>query len=192
MKISGCIMARNRERTLGAAIDSIKSVIDELIYVDTGSTDRSIEIVKEHYPDAIIYEHPWQDSFSEARNFSFAQCSGDWILQIDSDEVLEPASAKIYRDILEKTESNGVVVTMLNDTVSGGMAWSPVARAFKRGKVHFTFRKHNQPNVEGNLMKFAPYIKYSHCGYNLSPEETAAKDFRDIRRGIPLDRQIEI
>lgn len=85
MKISVCIIAKNEEDILALALESVKDA-DEIIFVDTGSTDKTIEIAKQ-YTDK-IYNFPWIDDFSAARNFAIEQATGDWIYSIDCDHKL--------------------------------------------------------------------------------------------------------
>jgi len=87
MKISASLIVKNEEEMLPKCLKSIKQV-DEIWIVDTGSTDKTIEIAKE--AGAKVYtEYKWADHFSEARNVSKAQCTGDWLLIIDADEILQ-------------------------------------------------------------------------------------------------------
>jgi len=87
MKISASLIIKNEEEMLGKCLKSIKGV-DEIVIVDTGSTDKSIEIAEK--AGAKVYtDYKWNDNFSEARNESKKHCTGDWLLIIDGDEVLE-------------------------------------------------------------------------------------------------------
>lgn len=84
--ISACIIVKNEESILEECLKSIKN-IGEIVVVDTGSTDKTIEIVKKH--GAKLGHFKWCDDFSKARNYALSLCTGDWILTIDSDEKLE-------------------------------------------------------------------------------------------------------
>jgi glycosyltransferase involved in cell wall biosynthesis len=79
---------KNEAAVLEACLESIKHVVDEIIVVDTGSTDESIEIARRH--GAVVHEHPWSGDFSEARNVGLDLTSCEWILYIDADERLDP------------------------------------------------------------------------------------------------------
>lgn len=91
MILSVCMMIKNEEKHLDAclsALNDLKSKIDmEIIVVDTGSTDKSVEIAKK-YTDK-VYFHEWNNNFSEMRNITFSYAKGKWILILDGDEVLE-------------------------------------------------------------------------------------------------------
>ena len=86
VKISACMMVKNEEEMLPRCLNSIKHLIDELIVVDTGSTDKTIEIAESF--GAKIYHHPWENNFSKHRNQSLGYATGDWILLVDADEEL--------------------------------------------------------------------------------------------------------
>jgi len=85
-KLTASIICKNEEEMLPIMLDSIKG-IDEIIVLDTGSTDKSIEIAKSY--GAKVFKDPWRDDFSYSRNACKKHCTGDWLLIIDCDEVLE-------------------------------------------------------------------------------------------------------
>ncbi|MCP6652311.1 glycosyltransferase, partial [Klebsiella pneumoniae] len=78
-------------------LDSVKAVVDEIVIVDTGSVDKTIEIAKS-YTDK-VYSYSWQGDFSAARNFAINQCSCEWILSLDADEWLEVAGHEFLREL---------------------------------------------------------------------------------------------
>ena len=85
--ISVCMIIKNEERSLDQCLNSIKDIADEIIIVDTGSTDKSIEIAESF--NARIYHFDWIDDFSAARNESIKYANYNWIFLIDADEVLD-------------------------------------------------------------------------------------------------------
>lgn len=84
--ISLCMIVKNEETTIKQCLDSIKDVMDEIVIVDTGSTDRTKQIAAE-YTDRIM-DFEWADDFSQARNFVFSQATKDYIMWLDADDVL--------------------------------------------------------------------------------------------------------
>ena len=96
--LSLCMIVKNEERFLARCLDSVKDVVDEMIIVDTGSTDRTVEIAKSY--GAKVYFHEWKNDFAEARNASLEKATGDWILVMDADEVLVPASVEEIQRLL--------------------------------------------------------------------------------------------
>ncbi len=88
-KLSVCLITKNEEANLARCLESLRGLWDELIVVDTGSTDRTVEIA--HSFGARLFHFTWQDDFSLARNFCISQATGDWILSIDADESIAGA-----------------------------------------------------------------------------------------------------
>ena len=84
--ISLCMITKNEENYIEDCINSVKSIVDEIIVVDTGSNDKTKAIAQRL--GAKLIDHKWKDDFSEARNESLKQATGDWILVLDADEVI--------------------------------------------------------------------------------------------------------
>ena len=105
MRITACYIVKNEEKTLKKSLDSIKSAVDEIIVVDTGSQDKTVKIAKKY--KAKVYEIPWKDDFSAARNFALEKASGDWIVFLDADEYFSSASAKNLRKLIKQKHNEG-------------------------------------------------------------------------------------
>ena len=82
--ISVCLIVKDEERFLENCLKSIKDIAHEIIIIDTGSRDNTVNIARKYTEK--IYFHPWKDSYSEARNHYFEYATGDWIFQIDANE----------------------------------------------------------------------------------------------------------
>ncbi len=91
-KYSLCMIVKNEEKVLARCLDSFATLFDEVVIVDTGSTDKTKEIAG-RYTDK-IYDFPWEDDFAAARNFAFSKCTGDYIYSCDADEVLDAENRK--------------------------------------------------------------------------------------------------
>ena len=85
--ISVCMIVKNEEEVLARCLDSLSGLWEELIIVDTGSTDRTKEIAKKYTEK--IYDFSWTGNFSDARNYSFSKAECDYIYSADADEVLD-------------------------------------------------------------------------------------------------------
>ncbi len=94
------MIVRNEERFLEGCLESLKGVADEIVVVDTGSTDRTKEIAAGF--GARLFEFPWIDDFSAARNESVGHCLGEWILYIDADERLKLVDKEAVRADLSR------------------------------------------------------------------------------------------
>ena len=85
-KLSVCLIVRNEEKFLGQCLKSVRDLASQIVVVDTGSTDRTVEIAKEY--GAEVHSFAWCDDFSAARNAALEHATGDWILMLDADEEL--------------------------------------------------------------------------------------------------------
>lgn len=85
--ISACLIVKNEEKILARCLESIKDIVDEIVIVDTGSTDKTKEITR-NYTDK-IFDFQWIDDFAAARNFSFSKATMDYIYVVDADEVID-------------------------------------------------------------------------------------------------------
>jgi len=94
VKLSLHMIVRNAEHKLGRTLDSVKSFVDEMVIVDTGSTDGT-KALAERY-GATVYDYEWADDFSAARNFSLSKTTGDWITWFDAGDVLSPESIAAF------------------------------------------------------------------------------------------------
>lgn len=99
IEVSVCMIVKNESAVLKRCLDSLNGLYDELIIVDTGSTDDTKEIAS-LYTDK-IYELEWIDDFSYARNFAFSKCTKDYIYSVDADEVLDEVNRNRFLDIKE-------------------------------------------------------------------------------------------
>lgn len=95
MKISVAMIVKNEEACLEKCLQSVQGV-DELVVLDTGSTDDTVDIAR-RYTDKVYQDYTWRDHFSEARNHALSKCTGDWVLSIDADEELAPGGVEKIR-----------------------------------------------------------------------------------------------
>ncbi|MGN0824252.1 MAG: glycosyltransferase [Candidatus Coproplasma sp.] len=93
------MIVRDEELTLQRALESILPVADEIVVVDTGSTDKSVEIAKRFTQK--VYSFEWCDDFSAARNYSFEKASCDYIMWLDADDVVTEENAKIISSLVK-------------------------------------------------------------------------------------------
>lgn len=107
-RISVEIICKNEERVIDRCLEAISEQIsdeDEIIIVDTGSTDKTVDIIKEKYSRVKLIYFEWKQNFAEARNFGVENASKDWIFFIDADEILKPDSLENLRQMIVKIES---------------------------------------------------------------------------------------
>lgn len=109
--ISLCMIVKNEEAVLKRCLDSIADLMDEIIIVDTGSTDKTKEIAAQ-YTDK-IYDFEWIQDFSAARNYSFSKATMDYIYVADADEVIDEENRQKFRILKEAMLSEIEMVQML-------------------------------------------------------------------------------
>lgn len=110
MTISVCMIVKNEEQQLAACLDSLVPIADEIIVVDTGSTDSTKEIAA-RYTDR-IYDFPWIDDFAAARNFAFSKAAMDYIYTADADEVIDEDNIRLFRRVKELLPPEVEIVQM--------------------------------------------------------------------------------
>ena len=109
VSISLCMIVKNEEDVLARCLDSAAELVDEIVIVDTGSTDRTREIAA-RYTDK-IFDFLWRDDFAAARNESFSHAAMDYCLWLDADDVLLEEDQEKFRALKEELDP-GVSVVM--------------------------------------------------------------------------------
>jgi len=176
MRLSACLIARDEEETLPRCLASLTGVVDEICVLDTGSRDRTPEIARQH--GAKTGFRAWDQDFSAARNASLDLASGDWILQIDADEEIDPTSLEGLRLELENGPPCRLVeVQLLDGTSSPGTV--QLARLFRRdARIRYARPVHESvvdSLSQANLPPPSPCsLRLIHHGYK--PEFLARRD----------------
>lgn len=114
MIISACVIVKNEAGNLPQWLECMHQVADEMIVVDTGSTDNTVELAET--AGARVFHYEWQNDFAAAKNFALDQAKGDWIFFLDADEYFSEATLKVLRKELEeyhKKPGIGVVLCRL-------------------------------------------------------------------------------
>lgn len=150
--ISGAMIVRNAVATVRAALESLRMMCDEVVVLDTGSTDGTIDVLQETQrawdedgegPKLRIYEWAWRDDFSAARNEAASHCESDWIVVLDADEILVPGNLRA--SILASPDDVDAAVAMLvaeGDHGAVDRAWQ--RRAYRKSRARWVYPVHNQ------------------------------------------------
>ncbi len=181
--ISACMIVKDEEELLPNCLQSIRDVADEIIVVDTGSSDRTVEIAKSY--GAKVYHHLWENDFSKHRNQSISYATGEWILIIDADEELEVKTGHIVKTLV-RNAGTGIISFNVRSYLEDGAYYSEGSspRLFKNGLgIHYRGKVHNQIIYKETLTP-SPVVLW-HYGYDLNPEKKRAK----IDRSLALLRQ---
>lgn len=108
--ISLCMIVKNEEEVIGRCLDSVRELVDEINIVDTGSTDRTKEIVSK-YTDR-VFDFEWIDDFAAARNFSFQQATKQYVLWLDADDVFTAEDQEQFKALKQSLQPEVDAVSM--------------------------------------------------------------------------------
>lgn len=145
--ISLCMIVRDEEKTIARCLDSVEGISDEIVIIDTGSTDRTKEIVQKYTP--IIHDFLWIDDFAAARNYSFSKATKDYILWVDADDVFSESD----RHKLIKLKNN---FDPMIDAVN-----MPYLLSFDQfGNVTYSLRRNRLVKRRNNFRWIGPVHEY--------------------------------
>lgn len=181
--ISLCMIVRDEERVLADCLRSAKPFFTQIIVIDTGSTDRTIEIAKEH--GAEVYEMEWKDSFSVARNESLKYARGKWIFWMDADDTMprRTGDALVATATTAPKELVGFIVPVQfrEDGEGAGTRVDHVKLFRNIPGLAFEGRIHEQIlaplRAHGDVARIDAIV--NHSGYDTSPEGQKKKRERD-------------
>ena len=151
--ITAVVLSRNSEKKIKECFSSLKNWADEIVVVDGQSTDDTVKIAESF--GARVYSHPFLGSFAEERNFGTNKASSEWILQLDSDEVVSEIFKKRCSEILADTPCSAFKFRRKNVflghtfTYGGWYHWSQ--HLFKKGSARYEGRVHEKMIVDGEI-----------------------------------------
>ena len=127
--LSLSMIVRNEEARIGACLASVKDLVDEMVVVDTGSSDATVPLAKA--AGARVEAIDWPGDFAPARNSALTFLNGDWVLVLDADEQLRPEVIPVLKQLM--AEPDALVINLLRHEVGAAMApYSSVSRLFRR------------------------------------------------------------
>ncbi|MCT4702545.1 glycosyltransferase family 2 protein [Enterobacteriaceae bacterium H20N1] len=188
-RISAVIICFNEEKTITSTLDSLKDLVDEIIIVDTGSTDNTIKLISQHPSRAKLYSRPWNNDFSEMRNYAISLASCTWCLVIDADEYIAEETRTIFRDTIQKIiqEDRDALYAPLIDNLNGSQLINNARIFRKRPSLRYHGKVHEYLDEEASKIIFLPIIKILHYGYVNNAYEEKSKHTRNKKL---LDEQI--
>jgi len=190
--LSICMIVKNEEEFIEGALESVQDIADQIVILDTGSTDGTIKIAKKY--DTEIHYFEWQDDFSAARNESIKYAEEDWILWIDADERLVDKSKNKLRKLLKPEEKPVIYKVNIKNYQEAGNSFylSDAHRLFNNNQgIYFTGIIHEQlsPSVKKlNGEERESDIILEHYGYSLEQERAQEKNQRNKKL---LNKMIE-
>jgi tetratricopeptide (TPR) repeat protein len=162
MKLSFCMIVKNEAENLARCLNSVKDVADELLVLDTGSTDETVAIAQSF--QAQVHHFPWNNSFADARNEGLKYVSGDWILVLDADEVLVPEVVPILQQAMQRSQA--IVINLIRQEIGATQSpYSLVSRLFRRhSQIHFSRPYHAMVDDSvAQLMQQEPQWQVINC-----------------------------
>jgi tetratricopeptide (TPR) repeat protein len=171
LTLSLCMIVKDEEEMLPRCLAAAKPAVDEMIVVDTGSTDRTVEIAESF--GARVLHHEWNGSFSDARNVSLEAATGDWVIYLDADEVLVEEDAAALHALTGHVwrEAFSLVETNYTGDIGDGTAMTHNALRMFRNRPEYRFkgRLHEQMAyaLPGYLSERIEYtqLRIEHYGY---------------------------
>ncbi|MBE6099284.1 MAG: glycosyltransferase family 2 protein [Anaerovibrio sp.] len=176
IKISACVITKNEAKNMPRWLKCMRTVADEIVVVDTGSTDNTVVLAQS--AGAKIAHFKWIDDFAAAKNYAIEQATGDWILFLDADETFTKKAQDVLRQELERFDLDKSVACLLcrlldidEDDDNRLFNTSLLPRVFRRSPyIRFAGAIHEQlENSQGNKkMVFADKLEILHTGYSSS------------------------
>ena len=190
-KLSLCMIVKNEEEVLGRCLEGVKGAVDEIIIVDTGSTDLTKEIARKY--GANVFDFEWTDDFSEARNFSISKANGDYILWLDADDVITPESrARLLglKKILEREKYDTVFCpyVILSDDGKEQLRYYRERILSKKSDPEFSGCVHECAEPKGKIFysDFTVYHKKPENRKNRSENRNFHIYLKQIKKGYQL------
>ncbi len=173
MKISACWIVKDEAETIKESIHSVKNCAEELIVVDTGSTDDTVAIAKEC--GARVEHFAWINDFSAAKNHALSFAKGDYVIFLDADEYFAPplkkADAALIAQAFENSGADELILDRheIDKESNTHMAVTPADRILRRATVHYEGKTHDAVKRRGGKPPNAHHIKaicLEHTGYS--------------------------
>lgn len=184
--ISLCMIVKNEERFLPGCLQSVTGLVGEIVVVDTGSTDQTVEIARSF--GAKVYNFKWNNDFAAARNFALRHCTLPWILYLDADERLHPEYHSEIRKAIEANQADAFYLKVYSN-VSGILGNVPHIQAYPRlfkklPGARFEGKIHEQ--ITPSLKRLKARFKYldvtiEHLGYEQDDEVLREKIQRNLQ-----------
>lgn len=193
LTLSLCMIVRDEEEMLGRCLAAAAPAVDEIVVVDTGSVDRTVEIAQEH--GARVLHHEWDGDFAAARNVAFDAATGDWVMYLDADEILVDGDAEALRDLTGKTWREAFYLVETNHTgdLDDGTAVTHDALRVFRNRPEYRFEGRVHEQIAHNLPGYLPErlertrVRVDHYGYLGAIRDAKKKSRRNIEL---LEKQV--
>jgi tetratricopeptide (TPR) repeat protein len=183
--LSLCMIVKNEAKSLPRCLESVRGVVDEIVVVDTGSTDDTVAVAERY--GARVFHFRWCDDFSAARNDAVAHARGRWILALDADEALARDARRTLRGLLTDDRFQAYLLNIrspLKGTRSQGAVINAWPRVFRnRPEIRYEGRVHEQ--ISPSIARMAGTISATnlvidHLGYHQDFSDQIGKQTRNL------------
>lgn len=180
-EISLCMIVKNEEEVLRECLSSVKEIVDEIIIVDTGSTDKTKEIAREFTDKVIDFE--WIDDFSAARNFAFSHATKDFIFWMDADDILLKEDQDKFKKLKEELNESVDTVSMLYHIAFDDY-----------GNPQFSFRRNRLVKRSNNFKWKGAVHEYLEFGGRVIKSDVAIRHRKKDKKNVNVqsDRNLKI
>jgi tetratricopeptide (TPR) repeat protein len=186
LRLSLCMIVKDEEEMLPRCLAAAAPAVDEIVIVDTGSSDRTIEIAREF--GATVVERAWTGSFADARNVSFDAATGDWLMFLDADEVLVEEDVDRLRALRGKSWREAFYLSEISYTgeLGDGTASTHTALRVFRARPQYRFSGSLHEQIAQTLPLHLPErieatdIRVEHFGYLGAVRDAKEKSRRNI------------
>jgi tetratricopeptide (TPR) repeat protein len=171
LTLSLCMIVKDEEAMLGRCLEAVRPAVDEIVVVDTGSTDATVQIAESF--GARVLHHAWDGDFSSARNASFEAATGDWVMYLDADEVLVADDVERLRALTGRTWREAFYLVETNHTgdLEDGTAITHDALRVFRNRPEYRFDGRIHEQIAHRLPSYVPErlerttVRVEHYGY---------------------------
>lgn len=186
LRLSLCMIVRDEEQMLPRCLEAVRDAVDEIVVVDTGSRDRTVEIARSF--GARVLRREWTGSFAEARNASFDAAGGDWLMYLDADEVLAREDAGLLRSLTGRVWREAFYVSETSHTGAAGDGTAVTHDALRifRNRPEYRFEGRLHEQIAHSLPTHLPErfeataVRVEHFGYLAAVREARGKTARNI------------
>jgi glycosyltransferase involved in cell wall biosynthesis len=187
MGVSAAIIVKDSERCMARCLDSILNAVDEVIVVDTGSSDRTVAIIESYqikHDHVKLFHFAWVDDFSAARNYSLSKVTNNWVFVVDSDDVLPEQDQLKVREYVNRMNKKNeqVVFDIVYDNTVNGVITESIPNGYVRlfpAELRYEDKIHEQISF-GNLKRIQSDIHLLHDGYDINVIDIKEKKKRNL------------
>ena len=184
--MSVCTIMKDEEENLPAFLEAVLKYGFEMVLVDTGSSDKSIEIATKH--GCMVHRYVWKNNFSDARNFAASKAKNDIIIALDCDEIIKSINVdELNKQISGNSKGLGLIriINYMQKGTEAGAYYDRIARIYDRryfcfeGNVHEQIRPINKDKSE--IEGYQAAVEVIHTGYIIDGDKSAEKHKRNIQ-----------